>query len=101
MGALDVARPDGGHQPVDRPVRDRDGFFFVREFHGRQHRPENLFLGDLHVGFHVAEHGGLHKEPLGFFAFRIALAAAEQLGSFLDARFDITEDAVELGLGNL
>ncbi|MNF68779.1 hypothetical protein D3C84_506450 [compost metagenome] len=37
--------------------------FFGVEWHDRQHRPEHFFLGDAHVGGHVAEYCRAHELP--------------------------------------
>src|SRR5262249_635038 len=46
---LDVPRPDGGRETVDRSVADRDRLRLVSERERRQHRPEDLLAGDRHL----------------------------------------------------
>src|SRR5260221_2541223 len=61
---LDVARPDTGCQPVDRPVIARGYCLHIFERHSNHHRAEDLFAGDGHVVTHLVENGGLHEVSL-------------------------------------
>ena len=50
LGALRVGRPDAAGEAVDRVVGDPDRVVLVVVGDDRQHRAEDLLLGDRHVG---------------------------------------------------
>src|SRR5206468_579426 len=94
MGPADVARPYRRHQAVDRSVGDLHGFLLVVEAQDAQHRPEDLFLGDLHRWTHFREDRRLHEESTRLGAFRVALASTAKRCFFLYTRAHVSQDAV-------
>lgn len=66
-------------QTVIRVVGHRNGFFLGLEGLNGDHRPENLFPDDGHVGGAVIEDGGAHEVALGTLAFGEAFTAATKV----------------------
>src|SRR3954451_5882170 len=99
LGVLGVAGPDAAGQPVDRVVGDLDRFVLGVVGDDRQHRPEDLLLGDRHVVGDVGEDRRLDEvalvEPLG----RL-LAAGDQPRALLDALADVAAHALALDVGD-
>src|SRR5207248_732660 len=60
VGALDVVGLDAGAQAVVGVVGDADRLFLVLDGDGRQHRAEDLVLGDRHLVVDIGEQGGDH-----------------------------------------
>src|SRR5881628_3490869 len=56
---LDVSRPQPRGQAVHRAVGELNPLGFALEGQHRQHRPEDLFIHDLHAGSGAVEYGGL------------------------------------------
>src|SRR4051794_1089754 len=69
LGALGIARPHPAGEPVLGVVGDADRVLLVVVGHDRQHRAEDLLLGDRHLGRDLAEDGRPHEVaalgPLG------------------------------------
>ena len=93
---LHVARPDACCEAVDRVIRARDDFVDVAERSGGDDGPEDFFLHHFHVVVGIDEDGGLHEVALVAFA----RTAGGGLRAFLDSRFEIAADAIELLFGN-
>ena len=64
MGAVDVAREHQPAEPVVGAVGERDRFVLVGEADDRQHRPEDLALGEVAGVVDIAEHGGSDEVPV-------------------------------------
>src|SRR5262249_28279932 len=96
VGLADVARPHATAQTEGRGVAALDHFFDVGERDGRDHRPEDLLLGDAHVVAHIGEHRRRHEVALAVIAVGQLLAAAQSPRAFLAADAEIRSDAVEL-----
>ena len=58
---VNVARVDGGDQPVGDVVVDGHRLFEVGDRDNIGHGPEDLLLGDAHLGSYAREHGGLEE----------------------------------------
>ena len=73
-----------------------DDFVHVAERSGGDDGPEDFFLHHLHVVVGIHEDGGLDEVAL------VAFAGTTDggFGAFLDARFEIAADAIELLFGN-
>src|SRR5690606_12593426 len=92
----DVAGPHRGGQAVDGVVADPDRLVDVLHADGREHRPEDLFLGDLHPIVDVVEDGRLYVET-ALVGVR-PLAAHPQRRALRLAGLDVTEHALHLRL---
>src|SRR6266545_119704 len=94
-----IGRPDATVEPVDRAVRDLSGLVLGVVRNDREHRSEDLLLGDRHVRLDVGEDSGLHEvarlQPL-----RRLGATGDQLGALLLALLDEPADPLLLGLGD-
>src|SRR5579863_4728004 len=88
----DVASPHGGRQTVERFVRAVNNFVEVLEAQDGHHGPENFLLGNLHAVLDVAENRRLDEISFG----ADAVAAREEFGLVLLARFDIAHHYIEL-----
>src|SRR5579859_5097528 len=86
--ALKVGPEDGGVEAIFRVVGDPDRLVLGVISDDGQHRAEDLLLGDRHVVLHVDKNRGFH-EVTRLEAFRMTLAADENLSAFLDALADI------------
>src|SRR5262249_55455820 len=95
--ARDVPGPDAARQTVDRVVRDPDGILDRLVADHREHRPEDLLLGDPHPVVDLAEDRRLYVAAAGRRALRRA-PAREELGALVLAELDVAPDRVELGL---
>ena len=91
-----VAGPDGGGQAEDAVVGDGNGFLGGVERDHRQHRAEDLFLGDAHLVVRIVEDGRLDIHTAGL--FQGALAAAEHLGLVGMTGFDVGQHGVQVAL---
>jgi hypothetical protein len=45
-------------------VDELDGILEIGAAHDRQHRPEDLFLVNPHLGFDFVEHGAADEKPV-------------------------------------
>jgi len=88
MGLPDIVGPDGGSQAVDVLVSQLGHLVEVVEGQSRQHRTEDLFLGDLHVVFHAAEDSGFDKVAV-IAVDRSAFAAGQQRSAFVLAGLNV------------
>src|SRR5579863_5570528 len=86
--ALKVGPEDGGVEAIFRVVGDPDRLVLGVVSDDGQYRAEDLLLGDRHVVLHVDKNRGFH-EVTRLEAFRMTLAADEDLSAFLDALADI------------
>ena len=98
MGLVDVARPDGGGQAVERAVAALDHLVDVLELQDAHHRPEDLVPGDRHLVLHVGEDGRLDEVALA--RRRGSPPVSSFAPSFLPA-LDVAQDLVELLLRHL
>ena len=62
--AIDVVGPDRGREAVIGAVREFDSLVFVRETQHRNHRAENLLVGDLHARVDAARDFNEPGRPL-------------------------------------
>src|SRR5204863_6750595 len=95
---LDVLGPYAGRQTVDRAVGELHARFEIIEGEYGQHRAENLFARDRHLGRHSIEHRrldvvALAVGPDGF-------AAGDQRGALVYTLLDVREDGLLLLLGD-
>src|SRR4051812_6163652 len=84
LGALGITRPHPAGKPVLGVVGDPDRVLLVLVGHDRQHRAEDLLLGDRHLRRDLAEDGRPH-EVAALGALGRLLAAGHDLGALLDA----------------
>src|SRR5882757_9162453 len=85
VGAIAVAGPYSGAEPIERVVGDRERILVVLESRDRNDRPENLFLEDAHLVV-AFEDRRLDIISLGELAIQLRpLAAGQHLGAFLFA----------------
>src|SRR6266511_3807233 len=100
LGDLDgpggVAAPDGAGQPVVGVVGDRDRLLVAVERDHRQHRPEDLLLGDACRGVDVGEDGGRVVVAALVPLDGDAVAAGDQLGALLLADAHVALHPFEL-----
>ena len=87
-------------QTVIRVVGHRNGFFLGFEGLNGDHRPENLFPDDGHVGGAVIEDGGAHEVALGTLALGEAFTAADQGSALFETLLHIAEHVTELALAD-
>ena len=86
-------------EAIGRVIRNGDRFFFgIKRRHG-QHRTEDLFTSDGHVGVDIGEHGRLH-EVAGFVAIGTARSASDQPCAFRLPSRDESLDLVPLDLAH-
>ncbi len=92
MRLLDVLGPDAGRQTIHGLIAEGDGLVDVLEAQRGEHRSEDLFLRDGHLGSHLVEDGGLDEVagPID------ALPARPQLGAFRLARLHVAQHALHL-----
>src|SRR5690606_34000623 len=62
---IEVVRPDGGDQPVERVVGDPDRLVQVREGGNREDRAKDLFLGESRVRRNPVEDGWIDEVAIG------------------------------------
>ena len=93
-GVLDVLRPDRAAESVGRVVCDRDGLVLAPVRDHREHRPEDLFLRDLHRVVDVGEDRRLDEEALAKALRRVP--AADRPRALLLARSEVPRDPVAL-----
>src|SRR5205809_3393668 len=92
---FDVGGEDAGAEAIRRVVGDADRFVLVGERDGRQHRPEDLLAGDLHLVVDVGEQRGVDEVPGGQVA-RGPVAAGDETRPLLLAALDVAHDLFEL-----
>src|SRR3954467_2276352 len=83
LGPLGIARPHTAGQAVDGVVGDLDGLVLAVVGKDRQHRSEDLLLGDGHIGADLGEDGRLHEVAL-VQALGGLGPTGEQLGALVD-----------------
>src|SRR6201989_3576006 len=94
-GGVPVAGEDGDAVAVLVLGRQAHGLFVVLGADDREHRPEDLFLVDLHLGLHLIEQAGAHEVGLLLALPPEAAAVDQELGAFLDADIDVFLHPVE------
>src|SRR5215467_10783559 len=99
MSLLYIACPDRGCQSIGVLVGQSHHLIDIIEHQCCQHRPEDLFLRNLHVILDLAEDGRLKEESLAAID-RYAISTGNQPGPFLLARLDVAEHSVELLLAD-
>lgn len=99
MCLLNITREDRSAKTVNAVVRSGDGFGLVLERADDSERPEDFFLPNRHVLFHVCEDGRLDEEALAI--DRAGLAADGECRALGFALVDVRQDAVELCFGDL
>src|SRR5208283_2039218 len=97
MRLRDIPGPHRGRQPIQLFVRPRHHFIHILKLQNRHHRPENLFLRDLHIVLHVGKHRRLDEIP--FLAH--ALSARQQLGLLVLPALDVPHHLIKLLLVHL
>ena len=93
-----ILRVDRRRKPVLDVIRDLDGIRHVVAGDDRNHRPENFFLRDAHLGIDVDEHGRFQEPAVLVFALIQTIAAANHLGAFGLGDFDVAQVSLELVL---
>src|SRR5215216_4445008 len=98
-GGLEIVGKDGGGEAVLSRIGKLERLILVLPRKHRQHRTENLFLGNAHVAVDAAEHGRLQPKTAREIAARRALAAGHQLGAVGNAGLHHRYDALVVALG--
>src|SRR4051812_23625575 len=91
-----VARVNRGAQPEAHAVGNFDGFFQILHANYGEDGAEYFLLGDAHSRLYVVEDGRRAEQALIVMAAAEAISAANQLGPFLLADFQMLENRVEL-----
>src|SRR6478736_147304 len=95
LGVLDGRARHVAGKPIGRVVGDVHGLGFVLGADDGEHRSEDLFTGDRHVGGDVGEDGWTDVEAL-VDAFGQARAAGNERCALVDALLDQALDLVPL-----
>ena len=99
-GRIAVAGEDGGAVAVLVTVDQLQRRFVVRASYHREHRAEDLFLVDLHVGLDLVEQTAA-DEVAFFVALQLQTATVHgQFGAFLDAGVHVAGDPLQGLLGD-
>ncbi len=99
-GAVHVLRVDRRGETVDGVVQHVDRLFERVDHQDREHRTEDLFLGEAHRGLHVAEDGRLVEEAAIEARAGERAPAAKQLGALLLADLDVLGHHLALRLAH-
>ena len=97
MGAGEVVGPDPRRQPEDRGVGERHRFGLILEGRHRQHRPEDLVLGEVRLWINVGEDGRGDVGPAGF--LQDPLPAADQSRAVAVGTVNLAEHRLALRFG--
>src|SRR3546814_223128 len=99
-GSVAVAGEDGGAVAVGIRHRKLQRLAVILGAHHREHRSEDLFLVDIHVGGHTVEQAAADEEAVLIALHGEAAAVYRQLRALLDTAVDQALHAVARGRGH-
>src|ERR1019366_6131574 len=95
-GFVDVLGVQRRRQPVFDVIGDRDGIFEAVAGDDRNHRPEDFFLRNAHLGIDLGKYGRFDKPAMLVFALVKPMAAADEFSAFGFSDLDVFQVGLEL-----
>ena len=74
-----------------------DDFIQIFGANYADHRAEDFFPGDGHIGFDVVENGGSDEKSVGQFRYRKITPIQNKIGTIFDSLFNVTQGSFLMG----